>query len=82
MTSRALLAPGVVTPQPSVPAARTLSDAPTVITFLAVPGAPIEFSGAWCCALVGSVPSLPAEKISTSCWLPATPGWASRTMRS
>ena len=35
-----------VTPQPSVPAARTLSAAPTVITFLAVPGAPIVFDGA------------------------------------
>jgi hypothetical protein len=38
MMSLALLAPAFVTPQPSVPEPRTLSAAPTVITFLAVPG--------------------------------------------
>jgi hypothetical protein len=39
MMSLALSDPPLVTPQPSVPEARTLSAAPTVITFLAVPGA-------------------------------------------
>ena len=39
MTSVALSAPPFVTPQPSVPEPRTLSAAPTVITFFAVPGA-------------------------------------------
>ena len=38
MMSRALSAPPFVTPQPSVPEPRTLSAAPTVITFFAVPG--------------------------------------------
>ena len=38
MMSLALSAPAFVTPQPSVPESRTLSAAPTVITFLAVPG--------------------------------------------
>ena len=39
MMSLALSAPPFDTPQPSVPEPRTLSEAPTVITFLAVPGA-------------------------------------------
>ena len=39
--SRALSASASVTPQPSVPLARTLSEAPTVITFFALPGSPI-----------------------------------------
>ena len=39
MMSLALSAPPFETPQPSVPEPRTLSEAPTVITFLAVPGA-------------------------------------------
>ena len=39
MMSRALFAPESGTPQPSVaPIGRTFSDAPTVITFFAVPG--------------------------------------------
>ena len=38
MMSPALSAPAFGTPQPSVPDARTLSAAPTVITFFAVPG--------------------------------------------
>ena len=38
MMSPVLSAPPFVTPQPSVPEPRTLSAAPTVITFLAVPG--------------------------------------------
>ena len=38
MMSLALSAPAFVTPQPSVPESRTLSAAPTVITFFAVPG--------------------------------------------
>ena len=40
--SRALSAPAFVTPQPSVPLARTLSDAPTVMTFFAVAWLPSE----------------------------------------
>ena len=74
MMSFALLAPVSGTPHPSVaPIGRTLSDAPTVITFFAVPGAPIVFPPA---------PALPAEKIFVICWLPATPGCASRTRKS
>jgi hypothetical protein len=39
MTSRALSDPESGTPQPSLPPiGRTLSDAPTVMTFLPVPG--------------------------------------------
>jgi hypothetical protein len=41
MMSRALFAPPFVTLQPSVPLARTPSEAPTVITFLADPSAEI-----------------------------------------
>ena len=74
MMSCASSAPALVTPQPSVkPAARTFSAAPTVRTFFAVPGAPMVF---------GPAPELPAEKISTICWLPAVPGSASRTSLS
>jgi hypothetical protein len=40
--SRALFASALVVPQPSVPLARTPSEAPTVITFLAEPSAAIE----------------------------------------
>ena len=53
MMSRALLAPASATPQPSVaPIVRTFSDAPTVITFFAVPGEPI---------VLPPEPVLPAE---------------------
>ena len=38
MTSLALSAPELPTPQPSVQPGRTFSDAPTVITFLPAPG--------------------------------------------
>ena len=40
--SRAMSASALVVPQPSVPLARTPSDAPTVITFFADPSAEIE----------------------------------------
>ena len=74
MMSRALLAPVSGTPQPSVaPIARTFSAAPTVMTFLAVPGAPM---------VLAPEPELPADTTSTNCWLPATPGCASRTRLS
>ena len=74
MMSFALFAPVSGTPQPSVaPIARTLSDAPTVITFFAVPGEPIVFAPA---------PLLPAETTCVICWLPATPGCASRARPS
>ena len=63
-----------MTPQPSVPPiARTLSDAPTVMTFFAVPGDLIVLAPA---------PEFPAETTSMNCWFPATPGWASRTSAS
>ena len=42
MMSRALSAPASGTPQPSVPLARTLSAAPTVMTFFAVAWLPSE----------------------------------------
>ena len=68
ITSIALLAPLAPTPQPSVQApdsslaSRLFSDAPTVITFFAVPGVPTEDA---------AEPSLPAAKTKISGWLPA-----------
>ena len=52
---------------------RTFSEAPTVITFFAVPGAPIVFP---------PEPALPAENTLVICWLPAVAGCASRTRAS
>jgi hypothetical protein len=74
ITSRASLAPESGTPQPSLPPIdRTFSDAPTAMTFFALPGDP---------TVPATGPALPAAKTSTICWLPPTPGCASRTIES
>ncbi len=63
-----------MTPQPSVaPIARTLSEAPTVMTFFAVPG---ELT------VLAPEPALPLETTSTIPWFPVTPGLASRARPS
>src|SRR5262245_19823175 len=72
-TSCQLLAPVLVTPQPSVPVWRSFSPAPTVITFLAVPGVDTVFE---------PEPLLPAENTTRYCWLPAVPLCASRVRKS
>ena len=73
MMSRRLLAPLLLMPQPSVPVCRSFSEAPTVRTFLAVPGVETVL-------LPG--PLLAAVKITRYSWLPKTEERASRTMKS
>ena len=68
--SWALSASALETPQPSVPVGRTFSEAPTEITFLAVPGE------------VSVSVSLPAEKTCVISWLPDTDASASRVSAS
>ena len=63
-SSSASFASASLTPQASVPASeRMFSEAPTVMTFLAVPGESIE-------RLPSAVPSFPAAKTWTISWLP------------
>ncbi len=61
--SRALSAAASEIPHPSgCPKGWTFSEAPTVITFLAVPGAPM---------VLAPGPEFPAEKTMGNSWLPA-----------
>src|SRR5262245_59146962 len=73
MMSFALSAPVLAMPQPSVPVWRKFSEAPAVMTFLAVPGAE---------TVLAPEPSLPAAKTIDISWLPALPETASRTRMS
>jgi hypothetical protein len=70
----ALSEPAGATGQPSVQVGRMLSEAPTVMTFLAFPGVPMVPSG-W-------RPLLPAEKMKVIDWFPGLSRSASRTPTS